>query len=292
MLCRVWAVVKEVSQFKFSITSKSEILMLPDLKKISEIIQKTAEVEILPLFQKLKDHEISEKKSGEIVTAADINAERKLTEALMAVTPGSVTVGEEAVTNDPSILDRLKGDKPIWIIDPLDGTRNFANGVKCFAIIVAYCHGGETLAGWIYDPVNEMMFSASKGKGTWVDDKRLEIKKSPSTIDMVGSVSKRHSDVLDKHRPSPDIPGVMLRYRCVGREYTDLALGVLHFSEYGMLKPWDHAAGVLIHSEAGGFSAFTVDQTAYFPGPTTQKHFLAAANKDDWQELRELFVET
>jgi fructose-1,6-bisphosphatase/inositol monophosphatase family enzyme len=107
---------------------------------------------------------------------------------------------------------------------------------------------------------------------------------------MTGSVSKRHFDRLNKRRPSPDIPGDMIRYRCVGREYTDLALGELHFAEYGMLKPWDHAAGILIHAEAGGFSAYTEDQTPYRPGPTTRKHLLAAANLNEWQVLRELFI--
>jgi fructose-1,6-bisphosphatase/inositol monophosphatase family enzyme len=82
----------------------------------------------------------------------------------------------------------------------------------------------------------------------------------------------------------------MIRYRCVGREYTDLALGELHFAEYGMLKPWDHAAGILIHTEAGGYSSYTKDQTPYRPCPTTRKHLLAAANQTEWRVLKELFI--
>jgi fructose-1,6-bisphosphatase/inositol monophosphatase family enzyme len=265
--------------------------MLPDSQQIAAIIRKTAEIEILPLFRKLKDHEISDKDSGEIVTAADIQAEKRLTADLVKTVAGSVAVGEEAVSDDPSIMNRLDGDHPVWIIDPLDGTRNFANGKECFAVIVAYCQGGETLAGWIYDPVNDQMFCANKGQGARVDDERLEIKKSPSIIDMTGSVSKRHFERLNKRRPSPEIPGDMIRYRCVGREYTDLTLGVLHFAEYGMLKPWDHAAGILIHTEAGGYSAFTEDRMAYQPGPTTRKHLLAAASKSEWETLQRLFVE-
>ncbi len=264
--------------------------MLPDLHQIGAIIRQTAEVEILPLFRKLKDHQISDKESGEIVTAADIKAEERLTAELTKAVKGSVAVGEEAVSDDPSIIDRLEGDKPVWVIDPVDGTRNFANGKECFAVIVAYCQGGETLAGWIYDPIDETMFYASQGQGAWANEERLTICPSPKVQDMRGSVSKRHFERLNKRRPSPEIPGDMLRYRCVGREYTDLALGVLHFAEYGMLKPWDHAAGILIHTEAGGYSAFTEDQTAYKPGPTTRKHLLAAASQTDWQALQALFV--
>jgi fructose-1,6-bisphosphatase/inositol monophosphatase family enzyme len=269
--------------------------MLPDTSQISAIIKSTAEIEILPLFRKLKDHEVSDKESGEIVTAADVRAEERLTTELLKTVPGSVAVGEEAASEDNSILERLTEDKPVWVIDPLDGTRNFANGKECFAVIVAYCLNGQTLAGWIYDPVSQVMYTAKQGQGAWSFsrevEKQLKIAISPDINSMTGSVSKRHFERLKKRRPSPDIPGDMIRYRCVGREYTDLTLGVLHFAEYGMLKPWDHAAGILIHSEAGGYSAFTEDQTLYQPGPTTRKHLLAAANEDDWQTLRALFTD-
>lgn len=275
--------------------TKARNLMLPNSTQIAEIIKKTAEIEILPLFRKLKDHEISDKESGEIVTAADVKAEERLTSDLMRADPSSVAVGEEAVSDDPSIVDRLQGDQPVWVIDPLDGTRNFANGKDCFAVIVAYCLKGETLAGWIYDPVNQTMYFAAQGQGAWrnsgTEDQPLKIGRSPIINDMTGSVSKRHFDRLKKQRPSPTIPGDMVRYRCVGREYTDLSLGVLHFAEYGMLKPWDHAAGILIHAEAGGYSAFTEDQTAYQAGPITRKHLLAAASEEEWHTLRALFVE-
>ena len=264
--------------------------MLPDQHKVTDIIRETAEIEILPLFRKLKDHQIDDKESGEIVTAADIKAEKRLSAALVKLAPESTTVGEEAVSEKPDILDRLTGDRSVWVIDPLDGTRNFTNGKECFAVIVAYCHGGETIAGWIYDPVNDCMYFAMAGKGAWANDRRLNIPPSPDIIEMTGSVSKRHFDRLDKQRPSPNIPGDMIRYRCVGREYTDLALGELHFAEYGMLKPWDHAAGILIHTEAGGYSSYTKDQTPYRPGPTTRKHLLAAANQTEWRVLKELFI--
>jgi fructose-1,6-bisphosphatase/inositol monophosphatase family enzyme len=265
-------------------------LMLPEPHQVSAIIKETAEIEILPLFRKLKDHEISDKDSGEIVTTADIRAEKRLTDALTELMPDSLVIGEEAASDDPSILDRLESDKPVWVIDPLDGTRNFANGKDCFAVIIALCQKGETLAGWIYDPLSRTMYFASQGQGAWADERRLKIAPSPSANDMKGSVSKRHFKRLDERRPSPEIPGDMVRYRCVGREYTDLALGVLHFAEYGMLKPWDHAAGILMHAEAGGYSAITEDQSPYTPGPTTRKHLLAAASQSEWLVLRELFV--
>jgi fructose-1,6-bisphosphatase/inositol monophosphatase family enzyme len=77
--------------------------MLPNVKVVSEIIKTTAKIDILPFFRKLKDHETSDKKTGEIVTEADIRAEKRLTKELLKLLPGSLVVGEEAAAADPTI---------------------------------------------------------------------------------------------------------------------------------------------------------------------------------------------
>ncbi|HJO58994.1 MAG TPA: inositol monophosphatase family protein, partial [Nitrospinaceae bacterium] len=117
-------------------------LNLPDPEKISEFLREAAERDILPLFKQLKDHEINDKESGEIVTAADIRAENRLINSLTKVLPKSTTVGEEEVSGDKSVINRLTGEAPVWVIDPLDGTRNFSKGKDRFAVIVALCLQG------------------------------------------------------------------------------------------------------------------------------------------------------
>ena len=264
--------------------------MLPNVKLVSEIIKTTAKIDILPFFRELKDHEISDKETGEIVTEADIRAEKRLTKELLKLLPGSTVVGEEAVTEDPKIEERLLGKKPVWVIDPLDGTRNFANGKECFCVIIALCHGSKTIAGWIYDPIAEIVYFAQKGMGAWANDRRLIIPPPPMRNNMTASLGNIRQDEFKKTLLVPDIPKNMLRYRCIGREYTDMALGKIHFGEYRVLKPWDHAAGLLILSESGGYHAYISTQNPYRPVPTTREPLLVSTSELEWLKLRKLFI--
>ena len=264
----------------------------PDIPKVTEILSFVAETEILPLFRRLEDHQISDKKSGEIVTAADINAEHKLTELLTALVPDSVTVGEEGFAADESVMARLSGDSPVWIIDPVDGTQNFAQGKACFCVIVAYVVAGRTLAGWIYNPIDKTTIVSEDGAGAFDTGKRLRLDNAPAVDAMTGGVGVRRRDPI-RERASENkltLPADFTRYRCIGLEYADLARGVLHFAEFGNLKPWDHAAGLLIHKEAGGHAAFTADNSVYTPGPIPKGRLLAAPDENSWGELRTLLA--
>ena len=107
----------------------------------------TAQV-ILPRYQKLAVHEVTAKLADDVVTVADHESEAMLTEGLMKLADIPV-VGEEAAFADDSVFERLSGD--CWIVDPLDGTRNFARGQPPFGILVALASGGEAHTGWIYD---------------------------------------------------------------------------------------------------------------------------------------------
>lgn len=267
-------------------------LNLPDPSKVTEILSFVAETEILPLFRRLEDHQISDKKSGEIVTAADINAEHKLAELLTALVPGSVTVGEEGFAADESVMTRLSGDKPVWIIDPVDGTQNFAQGKTCFCVIVAYVIAGRTVAGWIHNPIEKTTVVSQAGAGAFDNGTRLSLKNAPEIAAMTGGVGTRRRDPIRERAAEKNLslPAKFTRYRCIGLEYADLARSVLHFAEFGNLKPWDHAAGLLIHKEVGGHAAFTSDYSVYTPGPIPKGRLLAAPDEESWRQLRTLLA--
>ena len=148
---------------------------VPDVLRVGEIIRAVAAAEILPRYEKLERHEINEKHAGEIVTAADIASEAKLIAALTDLLPGSVVVGEEGFAADPTIIEHLSRDAAVWIIDPLDGTRNFAEGRPTFAVIIALVVRGETQAGWIYDPVaDDLIWGATVASRRRPDPCRAE----------------------------------------------------------------------------------------------------------------------
>jgi fructose-1,6-bisphosphatase/inositol monophosphatase family enzyme len=259
-------------------------------QQVAAIIRNTAAMDILPFFRKLRENQISNKDSGEIVTEADMRAEKRLTRQLLALLPGSVAIGEEAVDADPTIEERLLGKEPVWVIDPVDGTRNFASGKECFCVIVAFCIGGQTIAGWIYDPISEVMYFAELEKGAWANNRRLIMPPPPGQNKMIASLGKIRQKNLERHLSSSERPKKIVRYRCIGREYTDMSLGKIHFGEYAMLKPWDHAAGLLIISEAGGYHAYTETQYSYEPVPTIRKSLLVTTSHSQWLKLRELFI--
>jgi fructose-1,6-bisphosphatase/inositol monophosphatase family enzyme len=130
---------------------------MPDTAAVAAAIVEAAQSAALPRFQNLQAHEIKEKAPGDLVTAADLATERALNLALAALLPGSVMVGEEAVAENPGLLAALRGDGACWLIDPIDGTINYAHGVPLFATMVALVVRGEVVGGWIYDPVHTTM---------------------------------------------------------------------------------------------------------------------------------------
>ncbi|MBT4464600.1 MAG: inositol monophosphatase, partial [Rhodospirillaceae bacterium] len=161
----------------------------PDNKRVIDIIEAAAVDEIMPRFQHLSGDDIREKGPGDLVTIADLNAERYLSEHLLELVPGSCVVGEENADADPDVIKQIQGDAPVWIIDPVDGTGNFSRGQAPFVVIVAYVEGGVTKTGWIHDPITGETIHAELGKGAWSGDRRLTLPAPPPIEEMVGSLS-------------------------------------------------------------------------------------------------------
>lgn len=270
----------------------------PDTDRVIAIMRGVAASEIMPRFGNLAAGDIAEKRGPkDLVTVADTEAERALAEALVALAPGSAVVGEEAVDADPGVLEALGGSAPVWLIDPVDGTNNFATGKACFAVIIGYCVGGDVRAGWIHDPVADVTVWAKEGRGTWLDTalerRRLRLPAPKAVAQMTGSLGHRWTKRLkERVKAGLGMPGPRLvRYGCTGREYMDLAAGRLDFAAYTRLKPWDHAAGVLIYREAGGVALVTDARREadrdYRPAPEIlETTLLLAPNHACWRGLK------
>lgn len=264
--------------------------MTPDMDRVERLIREAAAADILPRFKRLAASEVREKQPGDLVTVADLAAERRLTRALQELIPGSLVVGEEAVDQDPTILDNLAGKAPVWIIDPLDGTANFADGKPLFTMMVAFVVRGRTVAAWIHDPLGGETAMAAQGEGVWIGKRRLHVAAAAAPEQMRGAVYARPG------RPgiTPDLAeckkrlGAAIYRRCVGHEYLALARGETHFGLFTRLWPWDHAAGALIHGEAGGYNA-CLDGTPYRP-TLTAGNFLLAPDAASWRTLRDRFA--
>ncbi len=264
-----------------SVTPFQPPMTVVDLDRVARLIREVAEAEILPRFGRLEDHDAWEKRSGSVVTVADQAAEKRLEDALLALAPGAVALGEEAAEQDPAIFERLLDDDPVWIIDPVDGTKNFAAGKPDFAVIVAYVAAGETLAGWIHDPVRDHTAMAAAGEGARTDDgDTLRIAAPAPLAELSGVLGPR----LTRHKPFSGRFAAISNSKSCGIDYVRLAAGEVHFAYYRGLKPWDHAAGALLHKEAGGFSA-CLDGRPYRSCERGVGGLLLAPDRATWQAI-------
>ena len=254
---------------------------------VAALMRDAATRAILPRWQTLTADQIDDKAADDVVTVADKDAELILAEGLAKILPEATIVGEEAAFADPGLLDRL-GDTLCWIVDPLDGTNNFAAGKPPFGVMISLAEAGKTIAGWIYDPLSGRLIHAHRGGGAWLGEERVTARATGAeppiaAISLVfmdqakREAMKRH---IAPHYTLVDIP------RCAAEQYPRLVLGVNDLSIFERTLAWDHAAGVLFVNEAGGMAArpdgraYRVDE-AHLPG------LIGAASPALWHGLAE-----
>lgn len=255
------------------------------------LLREVSEKAILPYYQSLAADQIIAKQGDDdyaaiedVVTVADRESEEMLAEGLLRLIPGMQVVGEEAAHADPSVLERLTGD--CWIVDPIDGTRNFAKGHPPFGILLAMASGGEAHTGWIYDPLTGRLCLAHKGKGAFVNGEKIAARPTGETLP-VAAISLIFMDPAQReavqqavapHYRMADIP------LCSAEQYPRLVLGENDVSVFERTLPWDHAAGALFLNEAGGKCA-RPDGSAYRVDDWERKGLIGAASPELWEGL-------
>ncbi|WP_179504596.1 MULTISPECIES: inositol monophosphatase family protein [unclassified Sphingomonas] len=245
---------------------------------VGTLIARVAQEAIAPRYRQLADDDVTAKAADDVVTVADTHAERLLSEGLAALLPKATIVGEEAAHADPTLLDRL-GDGLCWIIDPLDGTNNFAAGKPPFGVLIALAEHGECVAGWIYDVLSGRLCTAQKGRGAFVNGTPVRAQ-ATGQVPPVAAISTVFMDMAQRqamrqhilpHYSVVDIP------RCAAEQYPRLLLGVNDVSIFERTLAWDHAAGVLFVNEAGGKAA-RPDGRPYRVDQVGQKGLVAASS--------------
>jgi fructose-1,6-bisphosphatase/inositol monophosphatase family enzyme len=267
-----------------------------DAMTVAELLRTAARAEILPRFRNLSAGEIRQKTSAyDLVTDADESAERAIEAGLLESFPGAVVIGEESVSRDPSRLETLDSAELAFVLDPVDGTLNFASGLPLFGVMAAVLVRGEVVCGIIFDPIVEDWAIAIRGQGAWFQrpDGRKQALKVASPVglaDLTGNISWRYL-------PEDLRPGVTANFwrfamtpdfRCAAHSYRLLAAGRLHFSFSSSVLPWDHAAGWLIHREAGGYTAH-FDGSPYRPVNRTGG-LISAPDRETWHIVRDALL--
>ncbi|GAA2491025.1 inositol monophosphatase family protein [Streptomyces thermolineatus] len=225
---------------------------------VTETVRTVAREEVLARFRKLASGDIVEKGPGDLVTVADRLAEERLSQELVHLVPGSVVVGEEGVHARPELLEEVRGSRPVWIVDPVDGTSNFVRGEQDFATLVALVHGGRTLAAWTFAPALDVMATARAGRGAHLDGRPMRVAPPVPGRPLRVGTSRPEFLSLDEQAliGRLGIDGVELqRCTCAGLDYLRIADNDLDAVVFTWEKPWDHAAGLLLVTEAGGAHA-------------------------------------
>ena len=256
---------------------------------VSSLMREVAADIVMPRFQNLAAHQVEEKGPDDYVTIADKESEIRLSEGLAGILPEAGIVGEEACAADPNVLNSV-GNGLNWIIDPIDGTGNFAAGRPPFGIMVALTDGGQILAGWILDPVRSRMCHGAFGKGAFINETAVHARVSGASLPIAALATyfmtpQQRADMkarAEGRYETVDIP------RCAAEQYPRIVLGENDLTIFERSLPWDHAAGAILLNEAGGRLSRT-DGTPYVVGDA-RRGLLGAASPQLWDEAaRALF---
>ncbi|AOB30553.1 inositol monophosphatase [Bordetella sp. H567] len=267
-----------------------------DTRRIAALMAEAADAEIMPRFRHLAAAAVRSKTSPlDVVTDADEAAERLIGERLSRAYPGAVVVGEEACSRNPTLLNVWIDAELAFLIDPIDGTRNYVAGLPLFGVMVAVVSRGEVMAGIIYDPLCRDAAIAVRGEGAWLENEHgvqtpLRVATPVPAEEMTGLIAVRHLDEPLRTTVNANALGLASStiLNCSAHEYRMIAGGHADVLLYGRLMPWDHAAGWLLHHEAGGYSAH-FDGSPYKP---THRGggLLYAPDAGSWKAARRLLL--
>jgi len=267
-----------------------------DALAVADILRTTAQAEILPRFRNLSADAIRTKSSQlDLVTDADEAAERVIEAELLRRFPGAIVIGEEGVSRNAGLLDGLGDADLAFILDPVDGTLNFASGLPLFGVMAAVVTKGEIVCGVILDPISDDWAMAVRGEGAWIQrpdgsTSPLQVASPVPLSQMAGNVSWCY--LPEDLRPvvTGNLPKVAMAadLRCAAHTYRQIAAGYLHFSFSSSVMPWDHAAGWLIHREAGGYTAH-FDGSPYRP-VNRGGGLISAPDRETWQAVRDALL--
>ena len=264
-----------------------------ELADLVSLVRAVGRAEVMPRFRALRPEDVQVKTGPlDIVTVADEAAEMALTKGLLARYPGATVVGEEATARDATLLDRIASAELCFILDPIDGTSNFAAGLPLFGMMVAVTRFGRSVAGVIHDPVGDDTAVALDGQGAWME--RRDGGTDPLHVAAPAPVGAMDGALSWRFMPEPTRSQVCARlprlagawdYRCAAHQYRLAAAGSCHFLVYHRMMPWDHAAGELLYREAGGVVA-RLDGSPY-SAASTEGGLIAAPDRASWTALRD-----
>lgn len=256
-------------------------------RAVTALLETAAADIVMPRFRTLGAGDIIEKSPGELVTIADRECEWRLADGLARLLPDATIIGEEACAGNPALLDDIDCGL-VWLIDPIDGTSNFAEGRSPFALMVALLNNGERLGAWMFDPVANRLCHAWQKTGAWVNGERVAARGSGAPAPLAALATgfmtpEMRAQTIAKAGEKLTIVPIP---RCAGEQYPRVALGTNDVALFERTLPWDHAAGALFLEEAGGV-VWRTDGSDYRCSDQ-RSGLLAAATSELWHQTAKI----
>ena len=245
-----------------------------DIERLKQIFIQAADQELLPRFSA---SDRREKRDGSVVTEADTAMQARLRADLAVHWPDIPLLGEEM--DEETQQQMLRDDvAPLWCVDPLDGTSNFAAGVPFFSVSVALIKNNQPVVGVVYDPVRRECFWAISGRGAWCNDTQLG-NLGPAGVSLAQTVAlidfKRLDAALARRLAEHPPYSSQRSFGSVALDWCWIAAGRGHVYLHGKQRLWDYAAGCLILAEAGGH-ATTLDGEPVYQAEIAPRSAVAA----------------
>jgi len=259
-------------------------MQLPELKQLQQIVIRAAREELLPRFTRV---DRNDKADGSFITEADLAAQQRIETELKQHWPDIALLGEEMTEAEQNSLIKDQS-RPLWILDPLDGTSNFAAGLPFFSTSLALLHQGEIVLGVVYDPSRDECFSARKGDGAWFNGQPLgqhrpqgPLKKGTALVDF-----KRLPAELANRLVNETPYSSQRSHGSVALDWCWMAAGRCHVYLHGKQKLWDYAAGYLVFSEMAGHACTLAGEPVFQPNlePRTAVASLDQSLFQEWTE--------
>jgi myo-inositol-1(or 4)-monophosphatase len=225
-------------------------LLSPEINVLEKICTKVSKI-IIRDFGEIEKLQVSKKGPGDFVTKTDQKVEKVIIEELEKARPGYGFIAEES--------GERKGDKEFnWIIDPIDGTSNFMHGIPHFAISIGLEKNKELIAGMICDPIKNETFYAEKGRGSYLNNRRIRVSARKKLDEMIGlygcppMLKVESNKIFDQLKLASKQIHKLRNYGSAALDFAYVASGRADFAWYDHLNYWDFAAGKIILLEAGG----------------------------------------
>ena len=225
-------------------------LLSPEINILEKICTKVSKI-IIRDFGEIEKLQVSKKGPGDFVTKTDKKVESIIIEELEKARPNYGFIAEESGQN-------INESEFNWVIDPIDGTSNFMHGIPHFAVSIALEKKGEVISGIICDPIKNETFYAEKGRGSYVNNRRIRVSSRKNLEEIIGlygcppMAKVKENKFFDQiQRASIDIHKLR-NYGSAALDFAYVASGRADFAWYEHLKYWDYAAGKIILLEAGG----------------------------------------